>query len=61
MLTNQTEILREWLTKAMDLFGESGSFLSLEDELYQTIFGISLTQGDAPSDDINKGDEMNGM
>jgi len=45
----------------MDLFGESGSFLSLEDELYQTIFGISLTQGDAPSDDINKGDEMNGM
>ena len=36
----------------------SGSFLSIEDELYQTIFGTSLTQGDAPSDDIDEGDEM---
>jgi len=34
----------------------SGSFLSIEDELYQTIFGTSLTQGDAPSDDIDEGD-----
>ena len=52
----RTEILREWLIKTMET--ASRSFLSIDDELYQTIFGTSLTQGDAPSDDIDEGDEM---